>query len=158
MAVTADQFRQNFPEFASEAQYPPAVVNFWLDVADKMLSPNRWGRMRDLGLQLFAAHNLFLERQAMNTAGNGGVPGANTGPVSQKSVGPGSISYDTQASVSENAGHWNMSTYGTRIWSMMQIFGAGPLIVGVSASPPFNTGAWPGPAPWPLPSGTGFSS
>lgn len=157
-AVTAATFRKNFPEFASVAAYPAGPVDFWLGVADAMLS-RRFGSMRDYAMQLFAAHNLALEKAAQKTASKGGVPGANTGAVSQKSVGPGSISYDSQSAIEENAGNFNLTTFGTRFYQMLEIFNAGPVQVGVGCAPWWiNMGAWPGPCPWPLPSGTGFSS
>ena len=161
--VPVATFRATFPEFSSTAAYPAPVVEFWLTIADLMLSATRWGRLRDLGMQLFAAHNIAIEKQAQKTAAIGGVPGVNTGPVSAKSVGPGSISYDTAAAMNPGASHWNLTTYGTRFIWMVNLFGAGPIQVGVGCTPWWsagwgNGGAWPGPCPWPLPSGTGFSS
>jgi hypothetical protein len=163
-AITSVEFRVNFPEFASAAQYPDDVVTFWIAAADLMLSVSRWGLVRDMGVQLYAAHNLSLERAAMNAAANGGVPGAASGAVSQKTVGPASISYDSPSAAAKDAGDFNTTIYGQRLWRMIQIFGSGPIQIGIGSAPVgiggafFNGGAWPGPAPWPLPSGTGFSS
>lgn len=162
--ITAASFRQNFTEFSSEAAFPPGVVDFWIAAADLMLSVSRWGNVRDMGVQLYAAHNLSLEKQAMNTAANGGVPGAASGAVSQKTVGPATISYDAASAAAKEAGDFNATIYGQRLWRLIQIFGSGPIQIGIGCppvgigSPFFNGGAWPGPAPWPLPSGTGFSS
>lgn len=162
--ITEATFRANFTEFSDVALFPPAVVNFWITAADLMLSVSRWGTVRDMGVQLYAAHNLSLERQAMNAAANGGVPGAASGAVSQKTVGPATIAYDAASAAAEGAGDFNATIYGQRLWRLIQIFGSGPIQIGIGAapcglgSPFFNGGAWPGPAPWPLASGTGFSS
>lgn len=148
-AVPSADFRRDFPEFANVAAYPEPVVNFWLGVADLMLSTTRWGNLRNLGMQMFAAHNLALEKLATNTAARGGVPGMASGAITSKSVGPASVSYDTQASVSPDAGHWNMTIYGQRLYQMIRMFGAGPIQAGIGVSPFgagfFNGGAWPGP-------------
>lgn len=159
MAVTPTSFRTNFPEFASVAVYPESGVAFALEVADLMLSRTLWGRARDLGLQLFAAHWLVLGQQAAAAAAAGTSPGANSGPMSSKSVGPASASYDTAVACDPAATHWNLTTYGTRFWQMVQIFGAVPMQIGIGYNAtPFSGGAWSGPWPWPIPGGSGFTS
>lgn len=148
MTVTANQLRTDFPEFANVTSYPDAVVNFWLVVAAKMVNAPRWGNMADVGVELFTAHNLVLEFQAQAASANGAAPGAATGPVSGKTVDKVSVNYDTGASSELNAGHWNMTTYGTRFIRFAKLFGAGPIQVGAGCGfndPLSSANAWGGP-------------
>ena len=57
--------------------------------------------------------------------------------MSAKSVDKVSVSYDTQASVSPDAGHWNLTIYGQRMWTLIQMFGAGPVQFGASTVGPW---------------------
>ena len=103
--------------------------------------------MFDVMVELFVAHNLALEEQAVNSANVGGVPGVGVGGiVSSKSVGGVSISYDTTSGIEENAGHWNLTTYGKRFMRFVRIFGAGPAQLGVGCDPNGYTNGpgWPG--------------
>lgn len=167
MTVTAASFRLALPAFTSSATYPNDAISFWISVATLMLNPNAWGAsavaaepaaaggamtsMLDLGTILFVAHNLILEQQAGRAAAKGAVPGLNTGAVSSKSVGPVSQSYDTSAGLELEAGHWNLTIYGTRFVRLANTRGARVMTVG---------GGWPqwsgtipqGPA-WPGPPG-----
>lgn len=153
--ITPQQLRYNFPEFASTTVYLDSQISFWLGLAYLMLNANRWGSILDTGAQLFAAHHLTLEARDKAAADNGGIPGQNTGPVSSKSVDKVSISYDTGASIDAEAGHWNLTTYGTRFRQLMKLFGAGPVQIGVGQVDPLSGLAWPGPDT--TPSMTGFS-
>jgi len=116
--------------------------------------------VRDVGLELFTAHMLTLNKQAIDAAGAGGTPGQSVGPITSKSIGPVSVSFDVQAGIMEGASFWNLSTYGTRFYFFADIMGAGPSQIGVgcdiNAILSFNGPAWIGP--WPFPSQTGFSS
>lgn len=132
--MDAARFRLDFPEF-TDPPYTDGSVNFWLGVAVLMLRPERWADLLDVGLELFTAHNLALERAA---ATNGG---AQMGVVSAKTVDKLSISYDASAGIIPNAGHWNLTTYGTRFLWMMNMAGMGPTQVGagVAGFPPGST-------------------
>jgi len=45
-----------------------------------------------------------------------------------------------------NAGHWNLTVYGTRFIRFAKMFGAGPIQIGIGYNPsPFGGPAWPGP-------------
>ena len=130
MSVTPASFRGDFPEFAATDLYPDSQVSFWLTLATELLPFSRWGSLVDYGVELFAAHNLALSRLAGNTANAGGVAGVGTGLVASKSVGPLSVSYDTAAGRVDGAGAYNLTTYGTRLWQLMRMFGAGGVYVG----------------------------
>jgi hypothetical protein len=129
VTVTVDSFRVDFPEFADTTAYPNGGVQYWLTLAGLLLNAQRFGTVLDTATELFVAHNLVLERQAQKAAAAGGAPGINTGPVSSKTVGPVTQAYDTQAGIEEDAGHWNLTTFGTRFMSLVKMFGAGPIQV-----------------------------
>lgn len=129
MTITPDQFRIDFSEFQDDTAYPDSGISFWLGIAYKLLNPIRWQDMLDTAAELFTAHNLVLERQAQKSAANGAVPGVSTGPISSKTVGPVTQAYDTAAGINQDAGHWNLTTFGTRFYQLMQLFGAGPIQV-----------------------------
>jgi hypothetical protein len=125
--MDVETFRTDFTEFADATAYPDSGVNYWLTVAGLMLDPSRWATLLDLGTELFVAHNLALERQAQKTAANGGVPGISSGPLSAKAVDKVSASYDTAAGIVKDAGHWNLTTYGTRFIDLALMMGSGGL-------------------------------
>lgn len=131
MTVTVASFKTDFCEFADIALYRDNDISFWLKYGLLSLNPNRWGDFLDLGVELFIAHNLTIERQAKAAAANGAPPGLATGIVSSKSVDSVSISYDTNSAMEKDAGQWNLTTYGQRYWRMMRMFGAGPVQVGI---------------------------
>lgn len=128
--LTVARFRADFTEFANATVYPDATVTFWLSVATLMINPDKWARLTGVGIELFAAHNIVLEAQALATVNVGGIPGIQKGPVSSEAAGAVSVSYDVQAGISKDAGHWNLTTYGTRLYKLMMIFGAGPIHLG----------------------------
>ena len=143
--VTPAIFKGHYPEFVCPETYPPSQVQFWLDTAYSMLNPARWGRQLDMAAELYVAHNLALEARAMKESQGGGIPGGSVGVLSSKSVDKVSAGYDTNRATEESAGHWNLTIYGTRLYRLIKLFGAGPVQVGIGVSPP-NTGlGWPGP-------------
>lgn len=158
--VTASQFIVDFPEFGDATAFPPSAISFWLKIANGdtsvtpplngMLNPQRWKSQYNIATELFIAHNLALEKMAMDAARLGATPGLNTGPVASKSVDKVSVAYNTQAAVIPDAGHWNLTTYGTRLLWMISMFGMGPIqIIGAQfETPPFFTPtAYSGPYP-----------
>ncbi len=160
MAVTATSFRIDFPEFRSIPDYPTSVINYYLTLAGFLLNAQRFGGtvpsvsnppscMYDMAMELFVAHHVAIEKQAMNAAAGGGVPGVTTGPITAKGVGPVSVSYASGDVIDATAGFWNQTMYGLRFWRLIMMFGAGPIQVGVGATPWYSVGAWPGPLVWP---------
>jgi hypothetical protein len=127
--TTPTIFLADFPEFVG---YQQSAIQYWLNLAYKMLAGSqtlgaqRWGSLLDQpGVELFAAHNLVLEKLAQNSARTGAVPGFTTGVTASKSVGPVSVSYNTDAGMELDAGHWNLTTYGTRFISLARMVGSG---------------------------------
>ena len=134
MTVTVASFKTDFCEFNDIALYRDEDIGFWLKYATLLLNANRWGEVLDLATELYVAHNLTIERQAKSAAANGAPPGLATGIISAKSVDSVSISYDTNSAMEQDAGHWNLTTYGQRYWRLMRMFGAGPIQVGIGCA------------------------
>lgn len=118
-------FRNNFPEFTSETAYPSSVINFWSDVAEKLILADVWQDMHETAIQLYVAHELVIARQNQLSANSGGVPGQSGGIANSKTVGSVSVSYDSNNNSEKDAGWWNMSTYGKQLYRLIKIFGAG---------------------------------
>lgn len=124
-------FRADLPEFANVTVYSDSMVTYWLNIAVLMLNPGRWGTdLLPHGLEQFMAHNIVLEKQALDTAGTGGWPGLAKGNISSESPGAVSLSYDTSVALEENAGHWNYTVYGQRFIKLARMMGAGGIQVG----------------------------
>jgi len=118
-------FRTDFPEFSDATNWPDSQINFYLAIADKMLLVSRWDDMKPYGVELFVAHNIVLAKSSFDSSNAGGLPGMLSGPTSSKAVGSASISYDTQAGIEKDAGHWNMTTYGKQFIHLARMMGAG---------------------------------
>lgn len=148
--VTAAIFRANFPAFADTTDFPDTQINYWLSIAQALLPANRLGNMLDFATQLFLAHNLSLERMSNAAGAAGAAPGLSRGPISGEGVGPAHASYDTASGIPLNAGHWALTTYGTRFFQLIRNRGAGPIQVGIGSPPPYLVSgqAWAGPTVW----------
>lgn len=120
-----DGFRDEFPEFEDDDVYPDSMLNFWAGLGDRLLNVDRWGDLRTDGLKLFVAHNASLAAQNVANAAQGGVPGTGLGLVTSHSVGPVSESMDTQSSMEEGGGNYNLTTYGTTFLRLSRIVGSG---------------------------------
>lgn len=125
--VTPSSFRAGYPEFANTSAYPDSGITYWLTLAGLLLNVCRWDNLLDTGTELFVAHNLVLERQAAKAAAFGGVPGVTTGPLASKTVDKVTAAYDVEAGIEKDAGHWNLTTYGTRFINLARMIGSGGL-------------------------------
>ena len=162
MTVTATSFRADFPEFADAVRYPDPMLAFWIKVAGSLLNAERWQDALDYGTELFVAHNATLHAKRIFEAANGAPPGINTGPINSKSVDKVSVGYDTGAASLEDAGFWNLTTYGTQFYQLANWMGAGPTQLGIGMPPVLDATfgasfAYGGPWPFnfPNPSGSG---
>lgn len=117
-AVSYSDFVAAFPVFDDEDVYPPKQVEMWLEDADLAVNTHTFGARRNMAMMLLTAHNLTLEQQNAAAVLSGGSAGTPSAVVSSKSVGPASVSYDTTASMT-NAGIWNTTQYGQRLYRMM---------------------------------------
>lgn len=126
----------------------------------------------DFATEMWVAHQLVLEKQAVDQARNGGDPGTKIGVISSKSVNGVSVSFDVGSvaggSMQENAGYYNQTVYGMRFYRLMKIRGSGPIQIGIGHAPAFlffnnfgplgGSNAWAGPYPGIQQGDTGFSS
>lgn len=167
--LTPASFRQSYMSvFGDDVKYTNTDIAFQIAIGVMLLNRNVLGQpsltadvppttMYDYLLGLFVAHNLVLDGQAAATAAAGGTPGLQTGVISNKSLGPGSIGYDVAAGIVPDAAHWNLTIYGVRFIRTARLIGSFGVQVGIGITP-FGAGfgAWPGPYPYPAPSDTGF--
>lgn len=157
---TTSDFRATFPAFGDRQGYPDAMIQIWLNLAGgtatqaASLDASRWQQFWPLGVMLFAAHFIVLNKRDEQVAEAGGVPGnATSGPTASKSVGAASISFDVNSTTEQNAGFWNLTTYGRQFYRLSRMAGMG----GVQVNGPYggfgpdylNGPAWPGVIyPW----------
>jgi hypothetical protein len=129
--LTVEQFRATFPAFANTNYYPDEQVAFWIDEAvggtsgSPAIDPLRWGQFYNVGLRLYVAHNLALERLATRQSASGAAP-VGSGVVSGRSVGPASVSYDTEFGSEEGGGNYNLTVYGQRFLRYLRMAGTAP--------------------------------
>lgn len=125
--ISESDFRQAFPVFADKDVYPTAQFNFWLNFSKKMLNECRWADLYDEGQMLFVAHYLVLYAREAEATSNG--DSANAGQVqgveTSKSVDKVSMSFDVSKITLDDAGHWNMTTYGIQFYQLLRMVGMG---------------------------------
>lgn len=129
MTVDRNALVAAFPEFGNTSAYPASQVDFWIAQAGIALSPARFGRQLDLATMLFVAHNLALSavsRRAEAVA-PGGAASVSLAPISSKSVDGISKTYDNGLTATSGAGQWNATSYGQRLYKLLQGANAGPL-------------------------------
>lgn len=149
--ASVSDFRTAFPAFKDPVKYPDSQIAFYLTVGYKLHAPDRWGDVLDYGVMLWTAHSISLDAQGAAAAASGGVPGALQGPVTSMSADGLSWSRDISSAVDPLAGHWNLSTYGLRWRSLVNLHGAGPIYVGAptvyDAWLTMSGGGWVWPGP-----------
>jgi len=119
-------FRENFPEFEDDTKYPDSMITFWSGLGEKLLNETRWDDFYTEGIQLFTAHHIILASQNETAASAGKTPGlGSNGIVSNKNVGSVSVGYDTGSITLQDAGNFNLTTYGRSFWQLMLIVGMG---------------------------------
>ena len=126
MSVTQTSFIAAFPEFAT---YSPATINEWIGFAGSELSLVALGSTADLATMLYVAHNLVLGARDAATVASGGIPGDIYGPVSSKSVGGVSVSYDDASTADPKGRSWNATTYGQRLFRLLKAARLGGLYI-----------------------------
>jgi len=152
MTTSNPQFRADFPEFSSSSDFPNSQIDYWLTVSALLMNVDRWKSLYNHGQSMFIAHHVSLEAKEMKEASVGGLPGQNSGPISSKSIGGVSVSYDVGSSIELNARHWNTTMYGRRFIRLARMVGAGPIQIGGGTSPCCSGVAWPGPWAGTIPS------
>lgn len=119
------EFRSDFPEFVDSTKYLDSQIEFWYSVAVDRLNQTRWGDLLMQGYELFVAHNMALSRQAAVRVAAGGIPGMAAGIMSSQSAGGVSESLNSTSHTMQNAGQWNLTTYGIQFYQLSQIVGMG---------------------------------
>lgn len=117
-------FRIVFPEFAETAS--DDQIAYWFTQAT--FDQCRLGSNYDLAVMLFAAHSIVLGLQSAATAAKGGTPGATVAPLVSKAAGGLSASYDVNVATTEGAGIYNATSYGQRLWKLIQQAAMGGII------------------------------
>lgn len=126
----------------------------------------------DFATEMWVAHQIVLEKQAIAAAAAGGDPGTKVGIISNKSVNGVSVGFDigsvTGGTLQENGGYYNQTIYGIRFYRLMRLRGAGPIQIGIGRPPPFlffnnfgylgSSNAWAGPYPGVQQGDSGFGS
>ena len=125
--VTYPEFVAAFPEFADAGKYPKPQIAFWIEQAPINLKASSFGRTWKLAQMLFVAHNTVLGARNAQAGSGSGIAGMASGPMSSKTVGQVSASYDTGATAIDGAGAWNATSYGQRLYTMIKAVGAGPI-------------------------------
>jgi hypothetical protein len=156
--VTYQSFIADLPEFTNTAVFPQSAFNYYQNFATIMLT-SVWGQpapagqpntIFDIGMEQFIAHNLVIEALNQKSVAVGGLPGLNKGAISGENAGQVSVSYDTDATLESDAGHWNLTTYGTRFINTARMLGAQPTQIGPQGIvPPHSGPGWIGPTPFP---------
>ena len=146
MTITAASLRAALPELVDATVYPDATIGFYIGLSAKLMDEGRWGDLFDYGQTLFVAHRLVLSGRRVEAAAFGGAPGEASGPISSKSIDKVSVSYDTSTASEENAGFYNLTSYGQEFFRLVRMIGAGPIQVGMpTEGTSLYSGAYAGP-------------
>lgn len=127
MTMTTDRFLEIFPEFDNSEYYPCDRIQLWLTMAGQQVSSTRWATMAELGISLWTAHYLVMDKQSYDSAVANETPGLNEGTLGSVSTGSVSSTWNTATTAIAGDGHWNKTTYGTRYRELSRMFGAGGL-------------------------------
>lgn len=131
-------FEADFPEFCTKtvvngvttytANLPDAMLQRFVDSANKAVIPSRWGDDWRMAAGLYVAHLAALRFQ---TYADGSTPAAvasnsaNVGTVKTATLGDTSLSYDNAATNAgtEKWGTWNLTKYGSQLATMARMIG-----------------------------------
>jgi hypothetical protein len=125
MAISEEDFRTVFAEFADETKYPTGRFDYWAAIAALSLNIDRWGNFLTHGTYLYIAHHLVLSARAATEAAAGRAPGQSSGVITSKSVGDVTVSLDTNAVNEDSAGNYNLTEYGREFIRLARIVGMG---------------------------------
>jgi hypothetical protein len=122
LTVSVTQFQTDRPEFSNETAYPVPIVTRYLTIAQNQLDPCKWADLLVEGIELYACHMLALYKrnQQPNAQGTSGL-------ILSKTLGRGSMDFDTSAVTLKDGGPWNLTTYGTQLLYWARLVGMGGL-------------------------------
>ena len=119
-----------FPEFSNTELYPVTMVEAWITPAVEMMNSYRFGDQYNLAVCLYIAHQTVLSAREYLTSSTGKqIVGETRGPVSGKTIDKVSVTYNNQAASVEGAGAYNSTSYGQRLYKLIQTFSSGPFYV-----------------------------
>ncbi len=130
---TAEQFRQDFPQFFTPdgvSLVPETMLAEIINVANACVQPDKWLESWRYAVGLYVAHyaTLYLRPYAESspTAAQAAASGALVGVVKSATLGDSSVSYDTSALTkgTENWGDLNATTYGQMLANRAKLIGA----------------------------------
>jgi hypothetical protein len=149
--MTVEQFRAEFPAFASPKLYTDESIEFWIRQVSVFppIDVYRWGQFYNIGLRLWVAHNLMYMSYA-NSRAMTGQPGS--GIATSKSVNGVSVSYDMAFGQEKDAGWYATTPYGNMFLRYLRMAGMGPIQVGTGYGWNYpgtvRTGGYPWNRPW----------
>lgn len=128
---THSGFISIFPEFSS---VPAERFSVWLPWAQLFLKRCRWRQAWELACYLYVAHFIVLEQRnapSLAPGGDGGLA-ASSGVLTGESqtVDDVSYSYSYNAALTalDGQGQWGKTDYGQRLYQLIRMFGAPPLV------------------------------
>lgn len=131
---TLEMFKGMFPEFIKGDAFVVSndVVQMFVDIANSVISPSRYGEMWKLCCGWYVAHRLTMYLKTYNPNANGNIgaivgKSASKGNIASSTLGDASISYDNK-SISEADAKWgelNQTTYGTQLIAQARLIGMG---------------------------------
>jgi hypothetical protein len=126
VTVSADAFRDTFPEFSSSVD---ATILYWLSEGVATLNSRVLGERFDSAVMLFAAHNLTLSLRERRASQGGGLPGDPYMVVTSKAAGPVSkgMSPIGGGTTDPRGGEYNETSYGQRLWRILKANSLGGL-------------------------------
>lgn len=114
------EFRLVFTEFKDETVFPNSVVWWWIELAQVLVSEERFGDLYKKALFLLTAHKLSLWHETQKAAASGNYGKTAAGQVQSKSVGGASVTYAVQNSTGSNfsEGDFLLTSYGRAYLSL----------------------------------------
>lgn len=82
--VTKDQLLERFPEFVD---VPDAILDYYINLADKLLCADEWGNFYNDATGLVAAHYIAIMNQVSNGGEKGGVNSSHGSLISASAAG-----------------------------------------------------------------------
>lgn len=131
---TAEQFRQNFPQFfnvCGKCLVPETVLKMFIDRANKAITPDKWQDAWEYGAGLYIAHYsaMYLSTYApiSETPSQAAATGGLVGVVKSATLGDSSVTYDTDALTKATAdwGSLNATKYGQMLATEARLIGIG---------------------------------
>ena len=107
VVVTVTGFRETFPEFVNDVAYPAYMIEPLLTLNKQLVNQARFGDLTAYMIYLRTAHMLVIQKQNMNAAARGSVPGMSVGPMSSKGAEGMSASYEVGA-IMEDGDDYNV--------------------------------------------------